>query len=182
MANFDTAYNKTLGFEGGYSFDPDDHGGETMMGLTRKDDPSARWDLLDTFKAQTYDRSEFGALYKSCKLSKDFMNSVYQCYRSKYWDRIQGDKIAFPDVANNIFDFGVNSGVQHSIKYAQQVVGVTADGVLGSLTLCAINTFDPQTFVTNFKQMREDYYKAIVAHNPTQQKFLKGWQDRNEKC
>ncbi|MBW1801582.1 MAG: hypothetical protein JRJ85_12745, partial [Deltaproteobacteria bacterium] len=40
MAKFDEAFEKTTAIEGGYVFDPDDAGGETYKGISRRFNPS----------------------------------------------------------------------------------------------------------------------------------------------
>ena len=42
MANFEEAYYKTMGHEGGYTDDPSDVGGETYKGIARTYNPD--WD------------------------------------------------------------------------------------------------------------------------------------------
>ena len=39
MAEFKKAYDKTMGHEGGYVHDPDDAGGETYKGISRRYHP-----------------------------------------------------------------------------------------------------------------------------------------------
>ena len=53
MANFNESFNITLGYEGGYSNDPDDAGGETYKGISRRYHPGWKgWALIDELKSK----------------------------------------------------------------------------------------------------------------------------------
>ena len=50
MANFDEEFDKLIFVEGGYVNDKDDKGGETFMGITRKNHPTAAvWEIIDEY-------------------------------------------------------------------------------------------------------------------------------------
>jgi lysozyme family protein len=58
-------------------------------------------------------------------------------YRAMYWDSIRADEL--PQLLRYaVFDAGVNSGPVTAIRWLQQAVGATPDGVLGPRTLAAI--------------------------------------------
>ena len=180
MADFDIAHDKVMKFEGGYSNNPNDHGNETMMGLTKRDDKSVRWDILDQYKAATYDRREFGELYKLCLGNIEFMQSVKDCYFTQYWKPIKGAEIEDQDVANNIYDLAVNGGVSRASKYAQRVLGINEDGIIGDITIHGINQYDPVQFIQKYKALRRTFYHKIVERDPSQEVFLNGWLNRVE--
>ena len=48
---FEDIFNKTMGIEGGYVDDPDDRGGETYKGISRKNHPAWEgWEIIDSMK------------------------------------------------------------------------------------------------------------------------------------
>jgi lysozyme family protein len=163
MASFEQAFKKTLAFEGGYANDPDDHGGKTMYGITEAvarahGYKGAMWDL-------------------PLELAK-------KIYRTGYWDLNQLDK--FPQtLAENVFDCGVNCGVKTAAKMLQQLVKVKMDGVIGPVTLAAmeglLRDFGERDLVLAYLLAREDRYYGICLANPSQKKFLRGWLARCEK-
>lgn len=54
MANFDEAYKRTNGFEGGYVNDKSDLGGETYKGVARKIHKNwAGWAIVDSYKGKS---------------------------------------------------------------------------------------------------------------------------------
>lgn len=51
MANFDKEFEKVVFVEGGYVNDPDDAGGETYLGISRKNNPKwSGWISIDQLK------------------------------------------------------------------------------------------------------------------------------------
>jgi len=169
MADFTQAFQLTIANEGGYGNDPDDPGGETYKGVARK--IFSKWDgwtKVDMLKRQ-YD---FPA-----NLDKDpeLQQNVSDFYRITFWDKMNGDQITNQNVANSIFDFGVNAGIGTSASLAQMVVGATSDGVIGPDSISAINNFDPDFFLASFTVTKIARYVNIVKKRPTSRKYFYGW-------
>lgn len=175
MANYDNACDVTLQFEGGYSNNPSDNGGETFAGIARNYFPDWEgWDTLDKYQTKV----QKNQLLKD----KNFMNLVKDWYKINFWDKIHGDEIQDDAVAKNIFDFGVNAGIKKSTQKTQLVLGITSDGIFGKRTLQALNAFDPDDFVNSFKQLRIAFYEAVAQRNPQDAQFLDGWKARANEC
>jgi lysozyme family protein len=96
-------------------------------------------------------------------------------YLVNYWNRIDGDSINNQLVAESIFDFAVNVGVETSVELAQKTVGSDVDGAIGPNTLKAINAFDPAHFVAAFAVEKIRKYIRIIAKRPTSKKYFTGW-------
>ena len=83
---------------------------------------------------------EHGYIGRMEDLTLDFAKNVY---RKSYWDACNceqmQDSLRYP-----LFDAAVNSGVTQAIKWLQSSVGVKADGVIGPVTLHAVNMAAPQ--------------------------------------
>ncbi len=86
MADFDTAFERTLRCEGGYANDPVDRGGETWRGISRVHFPHwPGWALIDRARrAKTFPRN----LDSSRRLAE----CVSTFYREQFWNRIEGKK------------------------------------------------------------------------------------------
>jgi len=169
MADFTQAFQLMIAHEGGYGNDPDDPGGETYKGVARK--IFSKWDgwtKVDILKRQT----GFPA-----NLDKDpeLQQNVSDFYRVTFWDKMNGDQIANQDIANSIFDFGVNAGSGTSSSLAQMVVGAKSDGVIGPDSISAINNFDPDHFLASFTVAKIARYVNIVKKRPTSRKYFYGW-------
>ena len=157
-----------LSKEGGYVNDKEDSGGATNFGIT-----------LATWRKVGYDKNGDGVINKDDikLLTVDDFNRVF---KKNYWDACKADQIKDQSVANFLVDFAYNSGVARVSKFIQKIVGVTADGIIGSKTINAINNYprgQRQLFAT-LKQRRINYLNGIVIANPTQKKFYNGWMNR----
>lgn len=173
---------RVFNFEGGYSNDAFDAGGETVFGLTKKYDKLVRFDLVEKYKNLTKDRKEFGELYDLLKNDNDFLKSVIDVYYKNYWVPIRAEAIISDDIVFNIFDFSVNAGVFQAVKTAQKILEVKPDGIVGTQTLDALNTVNSIEFIKKYKQARIDFYNFLVEKNEKQRKFLAGWTKRVELC
>jgi lysozyme family protein len=169
MANFKTAFDLMIAHEGGYVNDPDDPGGETYKGVARK--IFSKWDgwqTIDMLKRQ----AGFPA-----NLDKDteLQLRVQMFYEINFWDKIKGDEIINQEVANSIFDFAVNAGVESSVLLAQLVVDINPDGVIGPNSIVRINAFDIDHFLAAFTVAKIARYVNIVKKRPTSRKYFYGW-------
>lgn len=125
MANFKEEFNKVILTEGGYVNDPDDNGGETYLGISRKCNPKAKmWKTIDNIKKQ------FGTkgINNRLKKEKSIIEEVENIYKINYWDKLSLDDVPSQKIAHQLFDDAVNRGVTSAIRIAQQVVGMTVTG------------------------------------------------------
>lgn len=170
MADFEKAFQQTMKAEGGYVNDPDDPGGETYKGIARRMNPKWEgWVTLDRLK-------RLGSNFPR-NLDSDMVlqKQVSVFYKRGYWDRVRGDELVNQEMAESIFDFGVNAGPVTSIRLAQMVVGVEADGLLGDETLKKINNELPRTFLAVFALNKIGRYIKICEDRPTSRKYFYGW-------
>lgn len=149
---FEVALRFCLKWEGGYVNDPDDPGGETKFGISKRAHPD-----LD-IKALTLEQA--GRIYKR-----------------DYWDAVGLDSLAEgrPMFAAAVFDTAVNMGVLRARKLAQKAAGAMADGVWGPLTRKAFRERSDELLVEMLCFYRRQAYRDIVANRPASGKFLKGW-------
>ena len=174
MADFKIAYDKTAKFEGGYANNPKDRGGETYKGIARNFFPKWKgWQVIDKL-----DKKDVKKLNSVLAHDNQMQEWVHRFYQDNFWSQIRGNEIQDQEVANNIYDFAVNSGVSRAIKYMQMVLGVEVDGQFGPVTLGKLNTFGEMTFVNKYKKERLDFLNKIVQNNPSQKTFLAGWTSR----
>ena len=82
-------------------------------------------------------------------------------------------------VADAVLSFGVNEGVGTSAKIVQRLLGLSADGEIGAATIGALNSRDGSEFLRSLYTAQLAHYKAIVASNPNDAKFLNGWENRD---
>ncbi len=71
--------------------------------------------------------------------------------KSEYWDKYKCDQFP-PAIAFQVFDTAYNGG--YPIKWLQECVGVTADGVAGPKTIAAVRAADVGRVVARFNAKR----------------------------
>lgn len=145
---FDQCFEKLIGYEGRYTLDPKDPGGETSWGISKRAYPAV--DIKN--------------------LTRDGAKDIY---KRDYWDRAQCDKLP-PTLAFLLFDAAVNSGIGQAIRFLQRAVGVADDGVLGALTLAAVQRLDTESLCARFLGQRLDFMTRLS----TWDYFGKGWARR----
>lgn len=161
MADYRELIPFILKFEGGFVNDPADSGGPTNKGVT-----------LNTF------RSVYGQTKTINDLKHMTDNEWRHIFKSLYWDKCKADDIADQSIANLLVDWAYNSGTSLAIRHIQRIVGVNADGIMGNITLSAINRHSPQPLFGALKKDRIAFFNVTAKKNPRKKKFLKGWLNR----
>lgn len=162
----DQALDYVLANEGGFSDHPADRGGATRYGITRE--TASRWRGYPV----SVDEMKVFPIYEARKI-----------YEAWYWKPLGCDKILDTNVAICMFDIGIVRGIGSSGLYAQQVcnhlgAGLVEDHQIGPKSLKAINEAPRGEFVRAFAARAEAGFRGIVASNPSQAVFLKGWVNR----
>lgn len=155
---FDKAVENTLKNEGGYVNDPNDPGGETNFGISKRSYPD-----LDI---KTLTRTKAKAIY----------------YRD-YWLPAQCDRISDFNLANKIFDLSVNTGISRAIILLQRALrycgqDIREDGIPGPKTLGAVEDTNPAELLYALKAEAARYYRMLCRENPNLTGFLNGWLNR----
>jgi lysozyme family protein len=156
MADFDKAIIKTLEHEGGatYTNDPDDPGGETKYGISKRAHP--------TVDIKNLTEAEAKAIYKR-----------------DYWNPIRGDDINSQLVAENIFDTAVNMGNRTASRLAQMALEIEpVDGIIGPQTLGVINKANEEIFILKYTIAKIARYAHICNRRAESRKYLLGWINR----
>lgn len=156
--DFDKAMAIELVFEGGQCDDPIDPGGRTNQGIIQRE-----------FSAYLRAKGEEPRdVYTMVPAERD------EIYRHQYADRIKFDDLP-PGVDLVILDGAINSGVGQSIKWAQRALGLTADGVMGIVTLEAVqNAPDHDVLIAQICERRLLFLRSLK----TFYHFGEGWTKR----
>lgn len=156
MASFDLAVNIVLEQEKGYVNDPKDTGGETKYGISKKQYPQV--DIKN--------------------LTPEGAKSIYQ---KDYWQAAY-EQIQSQEIVNKVFSIGVDIGITHANVCLQRAVRATSgkclieDGLLGSISVLAINMCHPAILLAALKSELAGYYRMI--NNPHE---INGWLNRAYK-
>ena len=136
----------------GYVNDPDDLGGETKGGISKRAFPK-----LD-IAALTLDK-------------------IVRIYHTRYW-RAASCNAWSPSVALYTFDAAVQHGAITAIKLLQEISGCKADGQAGPKTQATIPTLDQEYLLARFGLRRARFYARIIKKNTSQVRFIDGWHNR----
>lgn len=158
--DFDQAFERLRGHEGGFTQDTRDRGnwtgGEVGKGVCKG--------------------TKFGisaAAYPGEDIQNLTLERAKELYRRDYWGPAGCDGVP-PAVKFDLFDFAVNSGVRTAVKCLQRAVGETPDGILGPLTLQAVQSMPPLRLVARFNGARLMH----LADVPTWPAYGRGWARR----
>lgn len=146
--NFDQAFEKLIGHEGGYVNHPQDPGGETKYGISKRSYPG------EDIRNMTLERA------------KDL-------YRRDFWWAAGCDTV-HDAVKFDLFDMAVNSGVKPAIRTLQKAAGVDDDGIIGPVTLQALGSMHPARLVARFNGHRLRLMSSLATWNS----FGRGWANR----
>ena len=195
MAEFQYAFNKTMGLEGGYSCDPDDPGGETYRGISRRYHPSwPGWEIVDRYTGGV--PGAVTASVVAALLADTILNEYVEIfYKTMFWDRMLGDELDAATVAQELFDTAVNLGVVRAVRFLQAGLNVlnrngslfndlVEDGEMGPRTLDALNVLTHRegthVLVKVMNILQGGHYLERMRESSTQEKYARGWLKRVE--
>lgn len=175
--SFKRSLNRVLKVEGGYSDHSLDPGGKTKFGITE-----------ETAKDAGFDG----------KIEDLTFEEANRIYKKLYWDKMNLQDIAmlYEDVASEIFDAGVNMGVETASKFLQRSLNLfnksyleeplykelKVDGIIGEKTLSAFKGYHTNrgheglsVLVKAIKGLKVSYYFLIAEKNKELEAFTYGW-------
>lgn len=126
--DFEHAFELLIGHEGGYVNHPDDPGGETKFGISKR----------------SYPREDIAGMT---------LERAREIYRRDYWGPAGCDAVP-AGVRFDLFDTAVNSGPKTAVKLLQRAVGEVDDGLLGPRTLTALGSMPAPRVVARFNAQR----------------------------
>lgn len=157
--------------EGGYVDDPDDSGGETKFGITKKQ-----------------------------AVAHGYTNSVrhlprslaYNIYSEEYWDSVKCDEIIkiSPSLAAELIDTSVNCGPARAVVFLQTALNslnlneelysdVSVDGHFGQMTLLSTYGYlerrDDTALVKALNCLQGAFYIGLTEKRQKDEKFIYGW-------
>jgi lysozyme family protein len=187
MADFEKAYKITLDYEGGYSNRPNDAGGETYKGISRKNWPNwGGWSVIDLAKMKPN-------FPKNLDNDDLLVETIKIFYVDNFWNQFWGDDIPDQEVANELFDTGVNQGVRTAVKYLQEGLNllnrnqknypdIVEDGIFGNNTLNTLKSYlsiDDNSYLLKIMNILQGmHYINYMKQSPIQEENARGWLSR----
>lgn len=159
--NFKNIIEFTLKHEGGYINHPNDPGGETNFGISKRSFPDLNIKNLTKYDAK----------------------NIYYEY---YWKKLKCYKL--PDlISQAFFDSCVNMGRKRTSKQLQKSINnllgfqlLIVDGLIGPITRNTINNIqDDEKLTRIFILNRIEYYVKLCNKNHKFRVFLLGWLNRS---
>lgn len=124
MANFEIAFKRTVNSEGGYGNHPNDKGGETYMGISRRAYPNAKiWEIIDKVDKKGKTNKQISAELKKNTWLTHYIKEIY---KKEYWNKFELDKLKSQKMANEIFDDAVNRGIGAAAYMCCIILGIPA--------------------------------------------------------
>lgn len=148
--DFEEAFTRLLGHEGGYSNHKpeDDPGGETNWGISKRSYPH-----LDI---KNLTRDQAAVIY-----FKDF------------WEPLSKGN-AHSAIRWQAFDFAVNSGIQTAIRKLQRAIGTADDGYWGPMSAAKLASMGVNDVVMLYVAERLDFQRKLSNWLPNSS----GWAGR----
>lgn len=158
MADFSAAIDFVLANEGGYVNDPDDRGGETNFGISKRSYPSL--DIAKLTREQAID-----------------------IYKRDYW---RFDQLRDQALATKLFDMSVLTSPKRAVQLFQSSICscghiLPVDGLWGPRTIAAANAIPADELLNTFIQEVKNYFGRLILQTPSNAKFYHGWCNRIEK-
>lgn len=150
---FDNVFDRVMGHEDGYVNDPDDPGGETKWGISKRSYPT----------------------FNIANLTRDDARMIYE---QDFWKRINGSRLierGFDGVSFQLMDFALNSGIETAVRYLQRAVGVADDGHWGPISQAALEKKSESDLIMLLIAERMEFQTKLknwLSHG-------KGWTRRN---
>lgn len=173
--DFESYFNHLIDDEGGYlpgrkAKRIGDLGGATNHGISLRFLKTCKVDLADINHDGTIDEKDIVLLTKQ---------QAKQLYFKYFWNPLYID-IKHVQLANRIFNFGVNAGKRTSVKVLQRTVNklmdiplLRVDGIFGRNTLKAVKNVDREKLYRLYIIEVEDYYRSL-----NKPQFMRNWMRR----
>jgi lysozyme family protein len=172
--SFQNALAATLKHEGGFSNHRDDRGGATRFGITEA--VARRFGYVGAMP--DYPKAEAERVYKL-----------------QYWDTLRLDEVdaISEDIAQELFDTGVNMGIGRAGTFLQRALNVlnrgqadypdlTVDGVIGPATIHSLSAYllrrqaqGEFVMLRALDGLQRAAYIEIAEKNKVQEAFVFGW-------
>jgi len=174
MNHFEEAWKRTGLSEGGYAYDPDDSGGETNWGITKR---VAR-------------ENGYAGMMKDLSHEK-----AEEIAKSEYWNPLNLDHISelHPELAHEIFDTGFNMGQGRAAVFFQRCLNVfntrgadytdiVVDGDIGPGTLLALSSLynvrgkaGKIVMLRAMNSLQGAGYIELAERREKDEKYVRGW-------
>lgn len=191
MPSFKSCYPIIRENEGGWVMDPDDPGGETFRGVTKRD-----WGWLEMWeilKGHTCGGRLAEKEISDAQWAIIDKNTAHVAEYG-YWNRVRGSDLINQSLANMVCDSAYLNGVHQASKFLQRGLNkmnrlaslfpnMTEDGGIGRVTLHGLKIISERRELKRlfvlYKAYRITYYSELMEAAEYREKYP-GWIDRSD--
>ncbi len=154
---FEQAFDRLIGHEGKFTDDKNDRGNWTT-GIIGK----------GILKGTKYGISAM--TYPDFDIKNLTLDQAKEIYKRDWWDKLNADNLD-PAIVFQVWDFAINAGMGTAKRKLQKSVGMAEDGIIGPLTIKAIQKADLNDVLMKFNAERLNHYTSLS----TWPRYGKGW-------
>lgn len=187
--NFPRAYPKTLAHEGTWSWDKDDPGGQTLLGVTRRD-----WSWLTMWTEHVDPWVQHGspAVMEPWKVPEARDQCRFSAEKG-YWTRLRCGEMLNHSLAAQVFDTAFNIGVHAAGRILQEALNfmnrnypgglnlyqdLATDGGLGKVSMAALAKIlgraEGDILFGHYQGLRIGHYQKLMQSSTLREKY-QGW-------
>lgn len=154
---FEQAFERLIGHEGKFTDDKNDRGNWTTGIIGKGILKGTKFGI----SAMTYPDLDI----KNLTLEK-----AKEIYKRDWWDKLNADSLDTA-IVFQVWDFAINAGMGTAKRKLQKSIGMAEDGIIGPLTLKAIQKADLNDILMKFNAERLKHYTSLS----TWPRYGKGW-------
>lgn len=158
--NYDEAFKRVIGHEGGLSLNRSDRGNWTSGVVGQGELKGTKYGI----SAMSYPHLDIRNLT---------LEQAKAIYYEDFWKRVHGDKL-HDALAYQLFDSAINHGIGNAIRILQRAVGVADDGRMGPITERAIQERGIDDTLKLFNAERIRFFVRLSTFD----QFGRGWMNR----
>lgn len=156
-----TIIDEIIAREGGFVDHPSDRGGPTNWGITQA--------TLSEYRGRDVTVDDVR------QLTRDEAREIYEI---TYINAPRFNQIHYQPLRDLVIDCGVNHGTRRAARWLQRAAGVGDDGVVGPITLRAVNErSDARELYRKVLATRARFFGRLITRDRAQAAFAAGWLD-----
>jgi lysozyme family protein len=156
--DFDKAFDRLIGIEGGFTDNPYDDGNWTGGRMGNGELKGTKFGIA-------------AASYPALDIKNLTVADAKEIYQRDFWDVIGK---AHPAIKFQLFDAAVNHGRGNGIRILQRAIGVADDGSWGRVSQAALDAMDPNDVLFRFIAYRLKFWAKLTKFD----EFGRGWTNR----
>lgn len=160
IVTFDVAFERLIGHEGKFQNHRSDRGNWTSGRVGVGELKGTKFGIT----AMSYPHLDIKSLT---------LDEAKAIYRRDFWERAGSDDYDGA-IAYQVFDAGVNHGIENAVRFLQRAARVADDGYIGPVTLKAVKAMTVTDVLMRYNAARIRFYTKLSTWDD----YGKGWMSR----